>query len=49
MVGGLLTGGEFLGALTPVGRLIDAEPMAREVITRVRDVPRDSFGVTLDS
>jgi hypothetical protein len=33
--------------MTPVGRLIDAEHVAREVISRVLDVPRDSFDVTV--
>jgi hypothetical protein len=36
---------EVPGAITPVGRLVDAERMAREVIARVLAVPRDSFDV----
>jgi hypothetical protein len=35
------------GAMTPVPRLIDAERMAREVIARVLNVPKDSFDVTI--
>jgi hypothetical protein len=35
--------------MTPVPRLIDAERMAREVVSRVLDVPPDSFDVIVDS
>jgi hypothetical protein len=40
---------EVPGALTPVPRLIDAERMARQVISRVLDVPGDSFAVIVDA
>jgi hypothetical protein len=43
----LLNVPEVPGAMTPMGTLIDAERIAREVISRVLGVPKDSFDVTI--